>query len=118
MGPPNAFSWDNFESDEEQLARLGRWFDHISSMHPNETILLVSHGGPSASLFRHSQRDKPVPPQGWKVCKFCGLYALARAEEKGAAGSWKVLLEADDEHLAEVPTAAVDGHSSALEQAS
>ena len=90
----------------------------MSSLHPNETILLVSHGGPSASLFRHSQCDKPVPAQGWKVCKFCGLYAISRADEEGDDGAWNVLLEADADHLAEVPTAAVDGQSSALEQAS
>ena len=109
------FSWGSFESEEMQVARLGRFFDHVSAAHPNETVLLVSHGGPSASLFRHSQRFQP-PAEGWKVCKFCGLYAVQRLSA-GDDAEWTALLEADHEHLAEVPSAAVDGHSSALEQA-
>ena len=117
MGGDEGFSWGSFESEEMQVARLGRFFDHVSAAYPTETVLLVSHGGPSASLFRHTQRFQP-PASGWKVCKFCGLYAVQRAHRSaGEDAEWTALLEADHEHLAEVPSAAVDGLSSALEQA-
>jgi broad specificity phosphatase PhoE len=123
--PMGAHCWGAFESEEMQVARLGRWFDHIATLYPEETILLVSHGGPSASLFRHSQRDRPVPAAGWKTCKYCGLYALRsippQEQAEGGVGGgqcrWEALLEAEDSHLAEVPQAGQSSGSSAAEQA-
>ena len=35
--------WDNFESEEMQVARLGRCFDKIASLYPDETVLLCVH---------------------------------------------------------------------------
>ena len=111
--PMGAHCWGDFESEQMQVARLGRFFDHIAALYPDETILLLSHGGPSASLFRHSQRGV-APAGGWKVCKYCGLYALQRRSAEGE--EWAALLEAEDGHLAEVPEAGHSSGSSAAEQ--
>lgn len=86
-------SWGQFESEQMQVSRLGRWFDHVAALYPDETVLLVSHGGPSASLFRHSQKFVP-PEMGWKTCKYCGLYSLKRTMGGTMGGDgWEVLLE-------------------------
>jgi hypothetical protein len=81
--PMGEHCWGMFESEAQQEARLGRWLDHVAAAHPHETVLLVSHGGPSASLFRYSQRHRAPPASGWKPCNYCGLYALV--PEKGSA---------------------------------
>ena len=87
----------------------GRW--------PDETVLLISHGGPSAALYRYTQRaahgvQTSSRPGGYKSCRYCGLYAL----RQGRDGRWETLLEAEDSHLSEVAGASADGISSVAEQ--
>ena len=107
--------WNEFESERELSARAGAFIDEVERRHHTrgESVLLVSHGGPTAALFRHAQKGRDAPKGGWPRCGYCGLYLL---EKRGSDGAWDAPLIADAAHLAEVPEARGGARTDAVEQ--
>ena len=114
---PPPMRWGEFETEEMLARRLAAFFDHATRRHHDagESVLFVSHGGPTAAIFRNAMEGATAPEAGWPRCGYCGLYLL----EKPAAvevGGWETPLVADATHLSEVPEATVEARSDAAEQ--
>jgi len=99
------YQWNCFESEEQLEKRLRTFFDAVAASHPGQTVLLVSHGGPSAALV-----DAVAPARHSPACGYCGLYAFRRN-----GSDWEALLRADHEHLKGV-NAPATGPNDLLEQ--
>jgi broad specificity phosphatase PhoE len=62
--------WDGGESYEEMAARVVSAVRQIATVHPNETVLIVSHGGSVRAIHAHAlgvafhayRRSAPVEP--------------------------------------------------------
>ncbi|CAE8704882.1 unnamed protein product [Polarella glacialis] len=101
------FGWKRFESEEEVQKRTRAFFDHVAASFPGETVLLISHGGPTAALA-----ESVSPIQNAPNCGYCGLYMFQRSSSEA---SWQALLRADGEHLQEVD-APTSGPNDLVEQ--
>eukprot|EP00729_Bicosta_minor_P017887 gene17887-24622_t len=106
----DAYTWGSFETEESLQKRMKGMVEYVSKAHPGETVLLVSHGGPTASCY-----DAVCPGGGFEgVCGYTGLYLYKRNEEKGAA--WEALLTGDQAHLERVGEGTATSPSSDDEQ--
>lgn len=47
----DAYTWGSFETEESLQKRMKGMVEYVSKAHPGETVLLVSHGGPTASCY-------------------------------------------------------------------
>ena len=105
--------WNEFESERELGARVGAFLDEVERRHHcrGESVLLVSHGSPTAALYRYAQ--KGTSGASHPRCGYCGLYLL---EKRRGEGGWDAPLVADAAHLAEVPEARGEARTDAVEQ--
>ena len=89
--------------------------------------MLVTHGSPTAMLFRISQNFvAPDPHKGWPLAVYTCIFILTErkpsvGDEDGegktqSKGTWIAPVVADSDHLAEVEGATRDGGSSKQEQ--
>ena len=89
--PPFAYTWGEFETE---AAQAGRMREVAESQLPASTsagsVLLVSHGGPTGSLYH--ELSSVAPP----LVGFCGLFAYARPEN---GEGWEVIFSVNHDHL-------------------
>ena len=81
--------WGAFETEEALAARLTAVLEALHARYPTESILLCSHGGPSALGFE-GLTGRPSPMAGYTA-----LYVMV----PDAAGKWTAPLAADTSHL-------------------
>ena len=94
-------------------ARLGNVLARELAVDDDETVLLVSHGSPSAAFFRLALGGESPRPgftgkdeggtkwnKGWPVCAYTGLYLLVPGV--GGMCGLTARLAADTTHLAEL----------------
>jgi broad specificity phosphatase PhoE len=122
-----AYRWGEFESEQQQQQRMARFAKTIALApeYAGQSVLLVSHGGPSSGLHRTLMK---VPEhEKSPSCGFTGLYIYRyvgtgeheQEQEHGSGGlggEWQSLLVADFSHLAEVGVGTVIGHNDVAEQ--
>ena len=65
------FCWGTFESRKMQLARARALADTLAARHPNETVLLLSHGSPVTHTF------EAVTGKDWRVHGVCGYASFS-----------------------------------------
>lgn len=108
------YKWGDFEFGKTQQDRMEHVVETLSKRHPNETILLVSHGAPVTNLFaRLTGNDWSVPVHG--VCSYTSfsIYQKDGQDQGGAGGSlWKALATNDSTHVKEMHMEAADETSS------
>ena len=81
--------WGAFETEEALAARLTSVLKALHARYPTESVLLCSHGGPSALGFEGlTGRASPV-------ADYTALYVMV----PDAAGKWIAPLAADTSHL-------------------
>ena len=81
--------WGAFETEEALAARLTAVLEALHARYPTESILLCSHGGPSA-LGYQGLTGRPSPVAGYTA-----LYVMV----PDADGKWSAPLAADTSHL-------------------
>lgn len=103
------YSWGNFETHEQLEDRMARFINAIDTMYPDETILCVSHGGPTSASY------SSLCPAGTftGVCGYTGMYLYVRNAE---ASGWEAVVAGDQNHLHRVGAGTLDGPSSVSEQ--
>ena len=72
------FCWGTFESRKMQLARARALADTLAARHPNETVLLLSHGSPVTHLF------ESVSGKDWTVHGVCGYASFSVYQHESA----------------------------------
>eukprot|EP00747_Dinoflagellata_sp_TGD_P191316 gnl/TRDRNA2_/TRDRNA2_54518_c0_seq1.p1 gnl/TRDRNA2_/TRDRNA2_54518_c0~~gnl/TRDRNA2_/TRDRNA2_54518_c0_seq1.p1 ORF type:complete len:886 (+),score=177.39 gnl/TRDRNA2_/TRDRNA2_54518_c0_seq1:102-2759(+) len=71
-------TWGNFESEEQLRARMRNFFDHVAEKYAGQTVMLVSHNGPTMALFRSVMPDVvPAPP-----CDYCACFVLRKKDSQ------------------------------------
>ena len=81
--------WDAFESEEALAVRLTAVLKMLHARYPSESILLCSHGGPTALGFQ-GLTGTPSPVAGYTA-----LYVML----PDGAGRWSAPLAGDTSHL-------------------
>lgn len=92
--PALSYRWGGFESEEKLGARMKDFFDFAAESFPKETVMLVSHGGPTQALFERAVSDEPSP-----MCGYCGFHVLRR--EAGGDG-WAAPVVGEMAHVKEL----------------
>jgi hypothetical protein len=85
--------------------------------YPDETVICVSHGGPTQAAFRSMCPERAAALKGqWDklACGYTGLFIFV--EDSDTAGKWSAPVAACQEHLARVGEGTWDGDSSFAEQ--
>ncbi|CAE7695642.1 FKBP62, partial [Symbiodinium sp. CCMP2456] len=88
------YCWDNFEIHEEVVERLVSVARRRALEHSGETVVLVSHGGPTTYALRALSHQKPKGEGGMTALSI--LRALPGDIESGRP--WEVLLSNDASH--------------------
>lgn len=93
--PYSAFQylWGKFETEEQLQSRLVRFFEFVVRTFPDESVMLVSHGGPLRMLFRAIFPDAPNV-----MCGYCGLYVLHKADGGWVSPLYPGMPHPDDEN--------------------
>jgi len=68
------YTWGKFETEKQLESRMRSFFDFVADSFKNETILMVSHGGPTRLLFA-----SVFPQAGFGMCGYCGLYIMCKS---------------------------------------
>lgn len=97
------FTWGSFETEEQLQERMGGFVEWAARQFPDESVLCLSHGGPTAASY-----SALIGGQAAEV-RYTGLFAYC----KGADGEWTAPVAGDDSH---VTVGTRDGPSSAAEQ--
>mmetsp|Transcript_6248 Transcript_6248/g.9893 ORF Transcript_6248/g.9893 Transcript_6248/m.9893 type:complete len:265 (+) Transcript_6248:613-1407(+) len=86
----------NIHDPEEHAAmkdRIGAFAVECAKKHPGETVVLVSHGGPSAALFEYLSGISP-PRVG-----FTAISVLSKQDSSPSKGSFEPLLTSCTKHI-------------------
>lgn len=65
------FCWGTFESQKMQLSRAKVLADTLAARHPNETVLLLSHGSPVTHIF------EAISGKDWTLHGVCGYASFS-----------------------------------------
>ena len=77
----DGFCWGTFESRKMQLSRAKMLADTLAARHPNETILLLSHGSPVTHIF------EVVSGKDWTVHGVCGYASFSVYPHESSSSS-------------------------------
>mmetsp|Transcript_63326 Transcript_63326/g.187160 ORF Transcript_63326/g.187160 Transcript_63326/m.187160 type:complete len:317 (-) Transcript_63326:91-1041(-) len=81
-----SFCWGKFESRKMQLARAKNLTDKLAARHPNETILLLSHGSPVTHMF------EVISGEDWTAHGVCGYASFSTyVHEKSGDGEESIV---------------------------
>jgi len=84
------FCWDRFEAEVLCQDRMSGFVEAMAKRHPTESVLCISHGGPTGGLFeRLMGADHPKPSVG-----MTSVFVYVEKE-----GSWTAPVVADQAHL-------------------
>lgn len=64
-GDTAGYTWGNFETHELLAHRMGGFVEWLHEQYPDETILCISHGGPTGALYKHLIPDGPSAVVGY-----------------------------------------------------
>lgn len=87
---PNEFSWGNFETKSQVIDRVLRTVVTRSQEHSEETLVFVSHGGPTTYALERLT--------GSHAKGAGGMTALSVLTHKSGAKFWDAILSNDAEH--------------------
>jgi len=86
--------WGNFETKAELAERIEQTVRSRVAEHPGETLVFVSHGGPTGTGFSiFAQRDPPKGSGGMTA-----LSVLSLDDPENTTRNWEVHLANDAEH--------------------
>lgn len=96
---PN-YCWESFESRNQLDARVEETIESLAAKHPNQTILVLSHGSPCTKLYERLTGDN------WEthgVCTYAcfSLYQRCNGNDVGKK-KWKALVVNDSSHVKEI----------------
>jgi broad specificity phosphatase PhoE len=94
---PFGYSWGTFEVMERVRERCQQLLEEMHARFRDETILLVSHGCPTTTLFSASQ-NFVTPQGGWPSCGYTSIFVLS--ERDSESGVWSAPVVASNEHVA------------------
>jgi hypothetical protein len=82
---PFLFKWGHFQTEFQKRHDMRQVAEQLWERFPGESLLLVSHGGPSGQLHRSMAglRDEQPTPS----CGYVGLYLFQRRQGRGGAGA-------------------------------
>lgn len=89
-----AFAPPNGESPLTFAARVNADFSRLAAEHPDETVLLVTHGGVISNLLAQWLGDGPQDWRRWEAHN-CAISVIEQDEE----GCWRPILVNDISHL-------------------
>ena len=106
----DAYTWGTFETHEQLEERMGKFINKVAAQYKGETILCVSHGGPTSASY-----TALCPTGSYSgTCGYTGMFIY----DRGDGGEWEALVAGDQAHLARVGEGTADGPSSLAEQRS
>ena len=91
------YRWDQYETDHQTAARVGGFGAARCKEQPDETVILVTHGGPSSLGLEYLAQ---LEPDSTEVCGYTGLHVLLEPESDRAP--WRVLVQGDVAHIADL----------------
>uniref|UniRef100_A0A7S2B7A6 Uncharacterized protein n=1 Tax=Alexandrium andersonii TaxID=327968 RepID=A0A7S2B7A6_9DINO len=86
------FRWGRFETEEQLVARMRAFFDHVADSFAGQAVMLISHGGPLEALLTTLEPGVRATMPG-----YCGLYVLHRPDD--GDGTWTAPVAADMDHM-------------------
>ena len=111
------YTWGTFETHEQLEDRMRSFINTVAAQYPTETILCVSHGGPTSASYT------ALCPKGTfeGVCGYTGMFIYVQKERVGSGGGgsggdWEALVNGDQSHLSRVGEGTADGPNSLAEQ--
>eukprot|EP00658_Telonema_sp_P-2_P055163 TRINITY_DN4385_c0_g1_i2.p2 TRINITY_DN4385_c0_g1~~TRINITY_DN4385_c0_g1_i2.p2 ORF type:complete len:128 (+),score=13.05 TRINITY_DN4385_c0_g1_i2:473-856(+) len=90
----HTFTWGGFEEHGGEAARMVKTMEVVRERYPGETVLMVSHGGPTEGLYSALTGDET-----YRCCGYCGLFGYVKVTEQEG---WRPVVVADHEHLTDV----------------
>jgi broad specificity phosphatase PhoE len=110
------YQWGQFETASDQCDRLEQVAHTVARMYPNETVILVSHGGPVTHLFERLT-GRPFHEFGPSKYTCCSIYVHTTTngstsedtnDGNGDIVTWKDVLVNDTSHLEDPNAGAID----------
>jgi len=103
------YKWNNFETTEAKQDRLENVVETLSKRHPDETILLVSHGAPVTNLY---ERLTGNHASSFGVATYTSFTIYEKEEDETAEASWKAISTNDSTHMKRMNMDTADGTTS------
>jgi hypothetical protein len=92
------YRWGRYETEEQTAARVGSTANRRCMQHLGQTVVAVTHGGPSSAALEYlTGATAPI-----EVCGYTGLHVLTiedSTDADGAGGAWTAHVQGDVAHI-------------------
>jgi len=100
----SSYYWDNFENKTQLIQRLDETIDHIAKKHPNQTVLLLSHGSPCTQLYGLLTGDECLKNHGYSSYASFSIYRKKSGDVGSTSahknsGKWEALMLNENRHV-------------------